>query len=69
MYEHKIFFLAYGSDYYDTGHSHMWFEHKKIFLAYGSDIITQGNVSTVAPAKPGGSVLKMALWVVAARKL
>jgi len=29
----------------------MWFEHKKIFLAYGSDIITQGNVSTVAPRK------------------
>jgi hypothetical protein len=38
VYEHKIFFLAYGSDYYDTGHSAHWFEHKKFFLAYGSDI-------------------------------
>ena len=45
---------------------HMRFEHKKIFLAYGSDIIMQG---TSRPAKPGGSVLKMALWVVAAREL
>lgn len=54
------------------GTVHMRFEHKKIFLAYGSDIVNGSDIvmqGTSRPAKPGGSVLKMALWVVAARKL